>query len=151
MPLAKVFHHNAGWLKAEGEADFSDCWERLRHSFFFYSAALPPPSHFHGEDDCHGIYFSPASLVSTPWKHDILGDGATVFYKLANPPRRRLYSHCRSTPWCVSCLHLFIPPTHARTQVHVHSSELNTKMQSSDLFTPESLKPVFVSILFWTS
>lgn len=81
MPPAKVFHQKPGWLKAEGKQIFrlSEC---LRHNFFWSIA----PAHFYVEDNCRHIYFSLPISSLPPKKHDIFGDGATVFYKLANSP-----------------------------------------------------------------
>lgn len=117
MPPAKVFHQNAGWLKAEERQIFSDCWKCRRHNFFWSIA----PSYFYVEDNCHLIYFSPASLISTPQKHDIFGDGATVFYKLANPPIDVSVPTPILHPGvCAAFIYLFHPPTRTRTYTHAH-------------------------------
>lgn len=118
MPPAKVFHQNPGWLKAEGEADFFDCWKCLRQNFF-WSIAL---SYFYVEDNCHRIYFFPANLISTPQKHDISGDGATVFYKLANSP----IDVSVPTPILhpdvyAAFIYVLHPPTHTRACMHTHT------------------------------
>lgn len=148
MPPAKVFHQNACWLKARGEADFFDCWKCLRHNFFWSIA----PSYFYVDDNCHRIYFFPASLISTPQKHDIFGDGATVFYKLANPPIDVSVPTPILHPYVdAAFIYSFHPPTltHAHTQVHVHSSVLDTDvhMESSCLLTPASTERFLIKPL----
>lgn len=88
------------------------------------------------------IFSLPVSSLP-PQKHDIFGDGATVFYKLANPP----IDVSVPTPILhpdvhAAFIYLFHPPTHmhTRTQIHVHSSVLDTDvhMESSCLLTPAS-------------
>lgn len=81
MPPAKVFHQKLRWLKVEGGGKFS-------------AVGMPQPQVF--LEQCSSrlfmwkitviTYFSLPILSSPPKKHDILGDRATVFYKLAYSP-----------------------------------------------------------------
>lgn len=145
IPPAEIFHQKLWWLKVEGK--FSIVGTSQPPSFFFESIAW---ADFNVEDNCHPRFF-PTNLISFP-KNDILGDRATVFYRLTYSPIDfsvlALYY-----PWYVWYF-LSIPPTQANTCAHkraddTHTNTIPTRTHSAQQRRrPHQTFPVVLSFMF---
>lgn len=111
------------WLiKSRGEADFSDCWECLRHNFFSSSGALLRLPFMRKMTAVAYIFSPPVS--SPPPENTIFLEMELLYFTSMHIHLRRLCSQRRTTP-SPAFIYLFrSPPTHSRTRAHVHSTSL---------------------------